>query len=141
MWLTQFGSSGADMLTAVAVDSNGDVICGGATNGALTGTSSGGYDAWIAKFDSTGDQVWIKQFNISSSGTSDDYLYALAVDSNDRIICGGTTSGSLGGTNANTNSSAWSKFDSAGDRRFWITQLDTVRPIACELWPWTQVIV
>jgi hypothetical protein len=52
-------------------------------------------DAWLARYDSAGNQIWIQQF-----GTSvEDYSLAAAPDSSGGVYVGGYTLGSLGGSN------------------------------------------
>jgi hypothetical protein len=54
-WTKQLGSSSSDLATGVAVDSSGNVYAAGYTDGALDGnTSSGGYDLFVVKYNSSG---------------------------------------------------------------------------------------
>ena len=57
--------------------------------------NEGSYDAWVAKYDGDGNQLWIEQF-----GTSElDNAYEVSVSGGDVLVTG-TTEGSLGSTNA-----------------------------------------
>jgi hypothetical protein len=63
-WFKSFGAPGEfdDRVLDVAVDSSGYVFLGGYTNGEFPGNANqGGFDFWIAKYDSAGSQLWIRQ--------------------------------------------------------------------------------
>lgn len=101
VWLIQFGTTGSDYAVAIGLDSSGNVIVGGKTEGTWPDKDLvGGYDAWISLFNSTGDQQWILQFG----STAYDDLMDLAVDtvdSVDMIYATGYTQGNFeGGTHA-----------------------------------------
>jgi len=119
-WIRQFGTSQSDYSYGVAVDSAGNVYLTGDTLGNLGGTSAGSRDAWVAKYNSSGTQQWIRQLGTSQSDSS----YGVAVDSAGNVYLTGGTSGNLGGTNAG-NSDAWvAKYNSSGTQQ-WIRQLGT----------------
>jgi hypothetical protein len=118
IWIEQFGSSSSDFSNDIAIDNSGNLYLTGDTYGNLAGTNAGSSDAWVAKYDSNGDRVWIEQFGSSSSDVFND----IAIDSNDNIYLTGTTTGDLAGTNANSSYDAWvAKYSSNGDR-IWIEQ-------------------
>ena len=53
-WTQQLGTTTtADRNFTVAADTLGNVFISGVTNGSLQGTNSGGFDAFVAKYDST----------------------------------------------------------------------------------------
>jgi hypothetical protein len=67
LWVKRAGSGSDDFCRAVTVDSNGNAFAAGGFqqtmnfgNGAVT--SAGSYDAYVAKFDSTGQPIWTKSF-------------------------------------------------------------------------------
>jgi len=92
LWTRQFGTSGTDQARAVAVDPTG-VYVAGTTDGTLHGqTSSGGIDAFVAKFDLVGQQVWMRQFG--TAGT--DRALAIAADATG-VYVAGSTDGALSG--------------------------------------------
>ncbi|VEP11906.1 Beta-propeller repeat protein [Hyella patelloides LEGE 07179] len=94
--LDQFGTGGDDAALGIDVDELGNYYLTGYTNGDLTGEgSAGSYDAWVAKYDSNGNQLWIEQFG--SYGI--DNAYEVSVSGGDVFVTG-TTNGSLGSTNA-----------------------------------------
>ncbi|MEO0015433.1 MAG: hypothetical protein RLZZ535_3822 [Cyanobacteriota bacterium] len=94
--IMQFGTTGDDAATSVDVDDAGNYYLTGYTDGDISGAgNAGSYDAWVAKYDSSGNQLWIEQF-----GTSErDEAYEVSV-SNGSVYVTGTTDGSLGSTNA-----------------------------------------
>jgi hypothetical protein len=62
-WAQQFGSTGNDRITAIGVDSAGDVYAAGFASGALPGqTLLGDTDAFVVKYNSSGTQQWLSQF-------------------------------------------------------------------------------
>ncbi len=120
LWMQQFGSPGFDSLSAAAADGSGGVIVAGQTAGSLGGTSAGGADAWFARYDGSGNQLWIKQLGTNQSEDVD----AAAWDSSSGLFLGGTTGGSLGGTQAGTLDAWIARYDNAGNQ-IWIRQLGT----------------
>jgi len=60
-WTKQFGTSDYDYSSGVSVDSSGNIYVSGTTRGSLSGnTSAGMSDAFIAKYNSAGNQLWVK---------------------------------------------------------------------------------
>ena len=91
--ITQVGTPGFDAGFDIAVDISGNIYFTGYTQGVLAGTENAGYeDIIIAKYDSTGNQVWIKQFGTTGS----DYGSSIAVDNNgNSYITGRLSNGSF----------------------------------------------
>lgn len=103
-WVRQFGTSGEDglFLGGIAIDDSDNIFISGYTNGSLGGQNKGGFDAWVARYDTLGNQVWIKQL-----GTAEyDYATNLAVDNLGNIFLTGFTEGTLGAVNAGA-ADAW----------------------------------
>jgi hypothetical protein len=94
-WKQQLGTSSGDISWGVATDSNGNVYISGDTYGALAGTNKGSYDAWVAKYNSSGKLQWKQQLGTSKI----DYSYDVATDSNGNVYISGFTNGALAGTN------------------------------------------
>jgi hypothetical protein len=67
LWSAAFNFGSAQgVVAAMAVTADG-VLLGGQVTGALPGqTSSGSYDAFAAKYDSNGNNLWIKQFGTAN---------------------------------------------------------------------------
>jgi hypothetical protein len=124
-WYKTFGSPGNEEAYGLAEDGRGNVVITGQTtydsitNGGLT-TSSGSSDAFIAKFDSTGDFKWMKTFG----STADDAGWDIKVDKNTYIITGWTKAVSTGDNDVfvmtcdtSGNSILGQAFGTAGDDR------------------------
>ncbi len=97
LWLRTFGDPiASDWAKGVAVDASGDVWITGVTGGALGGPSAGGADLFVAKCDTTGNTIWLRQ-----SGTAPhEEPYAIAVDASGNAYIAGSTTGSFGGPHA-----------------------------------------
>ena len=116
-WIRQIGTNDYDWIWGVDTDSEGNVLVGGWTLGSFSGDhpNLGSYDAWLAKYSSDGDQIWLRQFG--SSG--DDEGFALEVDSNDNIFITGFTDGEFANGSMNGGVDAWlAKFTTDGDERW-----------------------
>ena len=93
-WARQFGTSGEDEASAVAIDAAGNVLVAGRTDGALIGFGSGGVDGFVRKYDPAGVVRWTQQ--IGTAGF--DAIEGLAVDGpTGEVVVAGTTTGALGG--------------------------------------------
>ena len=93
-WIRQFGSTEGDGAQDVAVNREGNVYVVGWTWGALPGKASAGkQDAFLRKYDSTGEEIWTRQFGSSEW----DGAASVAVDAAGNIYVAGNTSGALPG--------------------------------------------
>jgi uncharacterized delta-60 repeat protein len=120
LWEKQLGTSSDDNSWGVATDSNGNVYISGLTEGALAGTNKGEYDAWVAKYNSSGKLQWKQQL-----GTSEyDYSYGVATDSSGNVYISGSTNGALAGTNKGEYDAWVAKYNSSGKLQ-WKQQLGT----------------
>lgn len=119
-WIRQLGSSTDDYAFASAIDSAGGVHVCGYTRGNLAGPNAGGFDVWMARFDSAGNQVWIRQLGTSGN----DSATAAAPDGAGGVYLSGQTDGTFGGPNAGLADAWLARFDSAGNQ-LWMRQLGT----------------
>ncbi len=95
-WVEQFGSAGDDEAYSLYIDRSDNIFVAGYTDGNLAGTNAGSFDAWVARYDQSGNQIWITQF-----GTPDrDELYGVVADDLGNLYVTGITQGSLGAVNA-----------------------------------------
>ncbi len=120
VWLRQFGTTGSDYARGVALDATGNVFVAGDTNGTLEGAVYGGGDgdAFIAKYDASGDLVWQRQFG--SAG--DDRLNGIAVDPSGNVLVTGVTTGALPTNRSRGGKDAFlAKYDNNG-QRVWVRQ-------------------
>jgi len=114
-WVRQFGTMDYDNALAVTTDPSGDVYVGGTTRAALPGqTSAGKDDAFLAKYDLSGNVVWFRQFGTSG----EDGILAEATDAAGYIYAAGFAGGqtSIAGT-----AGLLAKYDSAGNQ-LWMRQ-------------------
>ena len=86
VWTRQFGTSQNDYAEGISVDSTG-IYVAGHTLGTFPGqTSAGGADGFVRKYDTSGTELWTRQF-----GTYDpDAVYGISVDSTGIYVAGGT---------------------------------------------------
>lgn len=115
LWTRQLGAttkivanekynSDHDACLSVAVDSSGNVYCGGRTDGNLAEENGGDDDAFVLKLDSNGNVLWARQFGETTKGpggdtSEDDACYGVAVDASGNVYCGGYTASSIGEVN------------------------------------------
>jgi Ca2+-binding RTX toxin-like protein len=114
-WIRQFGTPDVDTfyLGGLAINQATNAIyLTGITNGNLGGTNAGSFDAWVASYDTSGNQTWLKQFGTAQL----DYATSIAVDSNSgNIFLTGFTEGSLGAVNKGSTDAWVAKLDSSGN--------------------------
>lgn len=121
-WVEQFGTTDYDFLWDIETDSEGNLYAAGWTLGDLGGANTGSYDIWLAKYDTDGNQQWIKQFG--TSGDDATFADGIEIDSQDNVFLTGYTDGNLGGTNAGSSDAWAAKYDSDGNQK-WIQQFGT----------------
>jgi catalase len=119
-WTSQFGTTAFDEANSVSVGSDGSVLVAGYTLGDLVGTSAGGYDAFVRKYDAAGTVLWTQQFGT----TAFDAAQSVSVGSDGSVLVAGYTTGDLGGTNAGSGDAFVRKYDAAGTV-LWTQQFGT----------------
>lgn len=94
LYSTYISGSGTELATAIAVDSTGSAYVTGYTNSTdfptrspLQSANAGGYDAFVAKLDATGNLV----YSTYLGGGKDDTANAIALDSSGNIYLAGQT--------------------------------------------------
>jgi hypothetical protein len=115
LFIQQFGSNFDDIGYGVALDSSANAFITGSTKG-LLGTSAFGFaDVFLAKFDSSGNLLFIQQFG----SNRDDIGHGLAVDSSGNIFVTGSTAGSLPGNTSSGGLDIFlAKLDTSGNSLF-----------------------
>jgi hypothetical protein len=94
-WVTQVGTAGSDIVTAMAVDAAGRIWLAGDTIGAFDATApnQGMIDVFVVALDAEGRERWHWQ-----RGTpDDDSATHVAVDACENVIVTGSTAGALAG--------------------------------------------
>ena len=105
----------------LTVDNTGNVFVAADTTENLGGSYAGGTDTFVIKYDTNGNQQWIKQLGTSE----DEFPQQIAVDNLGNLYVAGKTKGSLGGTYAG-NTDAWiAKYDSPTGEQIWVKQIGT----------------
>ncbi len=91
LWLKTIGGASVDVGYKVEQTLDGGFIIAGATNS----SGSGGYDAWLIKVDSSGNQQWSQTYG----GSDNDYGLSLRQIPNGGYIIGGYTASYGAGLN------------------------------------------
>jgi hypothetical protein len=121
-WSNQFGTTSSDYIHGINIK-NGKLYISGNTNGSLDGPNAGGGDAFVRKYDTSGNLEWKRQFGTNSGDTSD----GLTVDNAGNVYVCGTTTGSSWGSNAGSCDFYLRKYDSLGNA-MWTQQYGTAYP-------------
>jgi hypothetical protein len=103
-WSEQFGA-GSDSFTranGITIDNLNNLYITGSTNGSLGDNEHyGNDDIFISKYDTSGNQLWVKQFGTTVS----DKGLGIVHDSNGSIYVLNISAGDLDGTNSNLGGS------------------------------------
>ena len=120
-WTKLFGSSSSDIGNKVALDGTGYVYITGKTGGILDGGSvSGDQDVFIAKYNTSGTQQWIKQLGDTNSEGKD-----IVADSSGNVYVTGYTYGDFDGNkNLGSIDIVIVKYNSSGTKQ-WTKQYGT----------------
>ncbi|MEZ2229928.1 MAG: S8 family serine peptidase, partial [Microcoleus sp.] len=121
VWVKDFGTNQDENVRAVTTDNAGNSYIVGQTGGSL-GVPVDGIDAFIAKYDTNGNQVWLRQFGTLAS----DAAYGVALDNAGNVYLTGSTRGSLNASNNSGGADTFVvKYDSNGNL-IWQNQFGTV---------------
>jgi hypothetical protein len=121
-WIVQFGTTEVDSASKIALYNDQYLYVTGATHGDIDGNGAhGGSDIFLAKYDTNGSRLWIKQFGT----TTEDQARGLAVDSSGNPIVAGDTGGGLFGILQGATDLVLLKYDSAGTGLLWSLQEGT----------------
>ncbi|WP_404364552.1 SBBP repeat-containing protein [Corallococcus coralloides] len=118
-WVHQLGTAGADRATAVATDADGNAYVAGITFGGFDFyANAGGFDFFIAKYDTAGNRLWLRQ-----NGTQmDDFATGIAIGADDTLYFTGYTGGSFAnGGNPGHYDILAGLYDTAGNP-YWLQQ-------------------
>ncbi len=120
VWSSQIGTSVTDFSRSMAVDASGNSYISGQTFGVLGDSSAGGWDAFLTKFDTLGNEVWTQQIGTANTDSS----YSVAVDASGNSYISGYTYGVLGSSSAGASDAFLTKIDSSGSE-VWSSQIGT----------------
>ncbi len=119
IWIRQFGTPGHDEASTIAHDGSGGVLIGGWTTGSLGGPIQGDRDAWLSRYDSDGNRLWIEQL-----GTPQwEECRGVTSDGRGGAYFGGSTNGALGGGGP-SGPSAWITRYSGDGSQLWLVQFN-----------------
>lgn len=99
VWAKQIGTNGDDgaFLADMVIDANDNIFISGYTNADLgNGDADKSYNAWVGRFDTNGNNLWIQKIGIKDKA---DYATRLAVNNQGQVIVTGFTEGFLGNAN------------------------------------------
>ena len=122
LWTSQLGTSASDAGTCIATDDSGHIYITGTTGGPLGASEAHSSDAFLTKYDASGNLLWIRQHKSYAS----DYGCDVATDNSGNIYMSGSTMGRLGVSAAGGFDAFLSKYDSSGNL-LWTRQLGTAR--------------
>ncbi len=134
LWTELLASDQNDNLYGVSLDSAGNILLAGDTVGDLNGEiGAGAQDLLLAKYDSTGSEIWTQYLG----GTGSDFGYDAVVDGDDNIFVTGKTTSSDGDFSGTTALGQYdaiiAKFDTDGNwvwtERYGGTDSDLVSPL------------
>lgn len=95
-WLRQFGTTDSDQIHGIVL-SGSSIYVAGQTRGTFSGQSNAGAtDGFVARYDSNGNQKWVRQFGTPHN----DYVDDLAYSSSDVFVTGQTYGAFPGQVNA-----------------------------------------
>eukprot|EP00435_Cladocopium_sp_Y103_P062304 s523_g23.t3 len=109
-WTFQTGTSGADGVNALQIDSFGNIFLTGETDGALDGTSAGDSDLFVMKLDSAGSRQWTSQTGSAARDTAE----AIHLAASGSIFVAGWTAGDFSGASAGSFDILIMKLDDTG---------------------------
>ncbi|MFG0284025.1 MAG: SBBP repeat-containing protein [Phycisphaerales bacterium JB039] len=119
LWSRQIGTTANDMGSGVAVDAAGAIYLAGRTSGRLFGPHAGSSDAFLAKYDASGELLWGRQFGTSTH----EWINGVVADGDDVYVCG-DTGGSLFAASAGSIDCFLARYDASG-QRIWERQFGT----------------
>jgi hypothetical protein len=136
-WQKLLGSGGTASAYGLALDPSGGVVVTGATTSQVmtTSISNGNNDSFVARYDTNGEQTWIKQIQTLATNQSN----AVSVDASGNVYIGGSVSGGVigaGQTSQGKGDAFLVKMDSKGkilaENQFGTTGADSVAATATD---------
>jgi len=97
-WTSQFGGSGEDHARDIISDAEGNIYLTGSFSGEISVesnnySSSGNWDAFVSKFDNTGDLIWFKHFSADTEEQIESY--AINLDNSGNLFITGYFTGNV----------------------------------------------
>jgi hypothetical protein len=133
LWTKLLGSAASASAFSIAAAPNGGVVIAGSTTGDLSqDTDNSNTDSFVAKYDSDGNQTWVKQLPSAAANTA----LSVTTAPDGSIYVGGQTNGTIasGQTNSGGQDAYVAKFNANGDtvftRQFGTSGSDSVQATA-----------
>ncbi len=122
VWGKQLGTTGHDQAADIAIDGDGNLYIAGYVSGDYAGSGNyqGGWDAFVAKFDSDGNQLWASQFGTRNS-TDNDAAASVVLGPDGSVYI----AGKIGDDNAGLSDSFVAKYDPDTGERLVFKQFGT----------------
>jgi len=121
VWDNTYGGNGDDALTIIRGTLDGGYILGGFSESGIGGNktqpSKGGFDFWIVKINSNGEEQWDKDYG----GAKDDLLNSLQQTSDGGYILAGFSSSGVSGDKTQPN---WDTTNFTSD--YWVVKIDSL---------------
>ena len=154
IWNNQFGTTKYDECKGITGDDELNIYVCGLTSGDLSAKNKGNWDAFVAKFNSKGDQLKLFQFGTEGY----DMASNIIVDKANNIYVGGSTSGDFEGKQQGEGDVLLSKlnqnFEIMWSRQFGTSKWDGINGMAlneqvsdnivvsgCQNWPACQSFI
>lgn len=116
LWIRQLAGTDDDVGTAVVTDASGAIYVAGGTQGKLIGLTSGSGVAFLAKYDSDGNRLWVRQYGDERRSTPD----GLAVDATGHVFATGAQFPPFGSDPTSAAIHIYvAKYDGTGTERWW----------------------
>jgi hypothetical protein len=119
-WITQFGTTQSEQGTDLTMSSEGKIYVSGITSGGFDIANLGNTDAFVAKLDSSGVLVWVRQFGSNSQ----DEAKGVALGVLGHVYVGGWTGGVMQDRQFGGGDAFLTCFDQDGNRS-WTRQFGT----------------
>ena len=110
-WIRQFGTTAEDSAMALTTGPDGSIYVAGYTDGSLEGSSAGDRDAFLRKYDPTGNVQWTRQFGTAGY----DLAYALTAGPGGIYVAGWTNGALEQGSNAGPTQAFVRKYAADGN--------------------------
>ncbi|MEO0707841.1 MAG: SBBP repeat-containing protein [Cyanobacteria bacterium J06649_5] len=115
------GTPGFDQAQNTTIDAAGNIYVVGSTSGSIGGLNQGRGDVYISKYNSQGNQVWLRQLGSAGSESA----FEVVTDDNGDVYVAGDTSGNLVGTKQSSETDAWvAKFSGSNGDIIWGNQFN-----------------
>jgi hypothetical protein len=128
LWTRQFGTQEEDWGCSVSADAAGNVYCGGHTCGNLAGQLTSQQDAFVAKYDSAGNQVWLQQFGMRTYNP----CFSVVADTASNVYATGQNYDFTPTAGVSNDNAFLRKFSPSGSV-LWTKQLDLAQSVGTDV--------